>query len=143
MANSGVAVLSYDSISVGQKASLEVELTPALVDAFARLTGDINPLHVDDAFARGKGFPSRLAHGLLSAAFFSTIAGTMLPGRDCILQGVKVDFRKPVPAGTKLILSAVVTQKIDAVRALVMEISARDAAGQVVLSGKLQAGLLS
>lgn len=138
----GVLALAYEEIAVGRKAALEVRLTPELVDAFAKMTGDVNPLHVSDAFARDKGFPARLAHGLLSAAFFSTIAGTMLPGRDCILQSARFDFRKPVPAGETLTLEAVVTQKIDAVRALVLEISARNARGEVVLSGRLQAGVL-
>jgi acyl dehydratase len=138
-----VKALSFDEISVGQKASLDVEFSAALIDAFAKLTGDINPMHVSDDFARAKGFSARLAHGLLTAAFFSTIAGTLLPGRDCLLQSARFDFRKPVPAGAKLTLSAVVAQKIESVRALVLDIAAVDASGQVVLSGKIQAGVVS
>ena len=140
--NDGAAsVLTYEEISVGRKARLDVSLTPEIIDAFARLTGDLNPLHMSADFAKSRGFSDRLAHGLLSAAFFSTIAGMLLPGRDCLLQSVKFDFRKPVPAGTALTLEATVVQKIDAVRAIVLEISARNAAGEVVLSGKIQAGV--
>jgi 3-hydroxybutyryl-CoA dehydratase len=141
MSEGGARVLSFDELSVGQRAELRVVLTPELIDAFARLTGDLNPLHVSDDFARARGFSARLAHGLLTAAFFSAIAGMLLPGRDCLLQSARFDFRKPAPAGTALTLEAVVVQKIDAVRAIVLEISARDAAGEVVLSGRIQAGL--
>jgi 3-hydroxybutyryl-CoA dehydratase len=141
MSEGAAQVLTFEEIEVGRKARLDVRLTPELVDAFARLTGDLNPLHVSGDFARARGFPDRLAHGLLSAAFFSTICGMLLPGRDCLLQTVKFDFRKPVPAGTELTLEATVVQKIEAVRAIVLEVSARDAAGQVVLSGKIQAGI--
>jgi acyl dehydratase len=67
----------------------------------------------------------------------------LLPGRDCLLQSVRFDFRKPVPAGTELTLEATVVQKIDSVRALVLEVAARNAAGEVVLSGKIQAGVFA
>lgn len=137
-----VAQLRYEDIRLGQTAGLQVELTPALIDEFARLCGDVNPLHTDEAFARGKGFPARLAHGLLVGAFFSAVAGTLLPGRDCLLQSVRFDFKKPVPAGTKLSLEAVVIQKVDAVRTVVLEICARDQSGGKVVTGRMQAGLL-
>ncbi|MFI5348077.1 MAG: MaoC family dehydratase [Elusimicrobiota bacterium] len=141
MSEAAAQVLTFEEIEVGRKARLEARLTPDLIDAFARLTGDFNPLHVSGEFARSRGFPDRLAHGLLSAAFFSTICGMLLPGRDCLLQSVKFDFRKPVPAGTALTLEAVVVQKIEAVRAIVLEISARNAEGETVISGKIQAGV--
>ena len=141
MSEGAAQVLTFDEIAVGRKARLDVRLTPELIDAFARLTGDLNPLHVSGEFARSRGFPDRLAHGLLSAAFFSTICGMLLPGRDCLLQGVRFDFRRPVPAGSTLTLEATVVQKIDAVRALVLEVSARDASGELFVSGKIQAGV--
>jgi acyl dehydratase len=137
-----IARLRYEDISLGQSAGLEIVFTPELIDSFSRLSGDINPLHSDDSFAQAKGFPARLAHGLLIGAFFSTIAGTLLPGRDCILQTVRFDFKRAVPAGTKLRLQAKVAQKIDAVRTIVLEISAQDAAGEKYLTGRIQAGLL-
>jgi 3-hydroxybutyryl-CoA dehydratase len=141
MSEGAAQVLTFDEIEVGRKARLDVRFTPELIDAFVKLTGDRNPLHVSGEFARGRGFPDRLAHGLLSAAFFSTICGMLLPGRDCLLQSVRFDFRKPVPAGTALTLEAEVVQKIDAVRALVLQVTARDADGGVVVTGKIQAGV--
>lgn len=137
-----VAALRYEDITLGQSARMEVELTPERIDAFALLSGDINPMHVDDRFAQGKGFPARLAHGLLAGAFFSAIAGTLLPGRDCLLQSARFDFKHPVPAGTRLTLEAKVIQKIDAVRTLVLELSARDLDGNILISGRMQAGML-
>lgn len=141
MSEGTASVLSFEEITVGRKARLDVSLTAEMIDAFARLTGDLNPLHVSSDFARSRGFSDRLAHGLLTAAFFSTICGMLLPGRDCLLQSVRFDFRKPVPAGTGLTLEATVVQKIDAVRSIVLEISAKNSAGDVVLSGKIQAGV--
>jgi len=138
-----VKVLTFEEISVGQTAVLDVALTAEAVDAFARLTGDVNPLHTSAEFAKSKGFPERVSHGLLVGSFFSAIAGTMLPGRDCLLQSAKFDFKKPVLAGTKLTLEARVVQKVEAVRAIVLEISARGPGGELMVGGRLQAGLLS
>ena len=142
MDSSPVQVHTYEDIAVGQRAVLELSVTPELIDAFSRLTGDVNPLHSDAAFAAAKGYPARVAHGLLVGSCFSAIAGTMLPGRDCLLQSAKFDFKKPVLAGTRLTLEAVVSQKSDAVRAVVLDLTARDAAGAVALTGRLQAGVL-
>ncbi len=138
-----IAALSWEEIRVGQKAGLSVRVTPELVDSFARLTGDVNPLHLSPEFARKKGFQDRLAHGLLVSSFFSAIAGTMLPGRDCILHYARFDYKKPVFVGSELKLEAEVVQKVEAFKVLMLQISAFDDKGALVLGGRLQAGLLA
>jgi acyl dehydratase len=60
-------------------------VSPSDLDAFAALSGDVNPLHVDAEFARAKGFPNRVAHGFLLGAKVSAFVGTVMPGRDCLL----------------------------------------------------------
>lgn len=142
MAKSAVKTVAYEDIELDQQVELDVQLTPALVDEFAKMTGDVNPLHQDDAFAKSKGFSGRLAHGLLVGAFFSTIAGTLLPGRDCLLQNARFAFKKPVYPGEKLKLTARVVQKVDAFKLIVMEIEAKDSSGEVVVGGRLHAGVI-
>lgn len=135
--------LRFEDVRVGQEARLEVRFTPETVDAFAKLTGDVNPLHASEEFARQKGFGSRVAHGLLVSSFFSAIAGTMLPGRDCILQSVRFEYRKPVLVGETVTLEAKVVQKSDAVRVIQLELKATGADGVVRLTGRMQAGFLA
>lgn len=143
MAEPTVKVLSFKEIVVGQTAGLTLNVTADLVDAFARLTGDVNPLHMSEEFAKTKGYAARVSHGLLTGAVFSAIAGTLLPGRDCLLQSARFEFKKPVLVGARLALEARVAQKIEAVSTIVLDISARDQNGEVVLSGRLQAGVSS
>jgi 3-hydroxybutyryl-CoA dehydratase len=135
--------LRFEDVQVGQTASLEVRLAPETVDVFARLTGDTNPLHTSEEFARQKGFGGRVAHGLLVSSFFSTIAGTMLPGRDCILQSVRFEYRNPILVGETVTLEAKVAQKSDAVRVIQLDLKATGADGAVRLTGRMQAGFLA
>lgn len=69
------------------------------LDAFARLSGDVNPLHVDSEFARLRGFPDRVGHGFLLGAKVSTFVGTVMPGRDCLLLETKLAWPNPFFAG--------------------------------------------
>lgn len=142
MESQPIQVLRWADISMGQKASLRVHFTPEVVEAFAKLTGDINPLHMSAEFAKGKGFDDRLAHGLLVASFFSAIAGTMLPGRDCIIHYARFDYKKPVYVGAKLDLEAEVVQKVEAFKVLMLQVTATDETGNVVLGGRIQTGVL-
>ena len=87
------------------EASFTQELTPGMLDAFCALSGDENPLHTDEAFARAHGFAGRVVYGMLTAALYSRLAGMYLPGRRCILQEVNSSFHKPVYAGDVLTVS--------------------------------------
>lgn len=69
------------------------------LDAFAALSGDINPLHVDSQFARVRGFPDRVGHGFLLGAKISAFVGTVMPGRDCLLLEAKLSWPAPYLAG--------------------------------------------
>ncbi len=88
------------------------------MDAFAALSGDHNPLHRDDAFARTKGFDGPVVYGALLVAQISRLIGMHLPGRDCLWTGLKMDFHKPLMVGESAQLQAVVQTKSDAARML-------------------------
>jgi acyl dehydratase len=75
------------------------------IDAFARLSGDHNPLHTDRAFATAHGFPDRVAHGAYLAALVSRFVGMELPGRRSLLLSLKLDFTAPTFPGDTLEIS--------------------------------------
>ena len=64
-----------------------VTVTPEMMDAFCKLTGDVSPIHMDEDYAKGRGYPGRVVYGMLGASFFSTLAGVYLPGEHCLLHG--------------------------------------------------------
>lgn len=93
---------SRDAFSVGDRASLShcVELHD--VEAFAELTGDTNPVHLDEDYARESVFKERIAHGLYTGTFFGTLFGTALPGPGAIYVTQTLQFRAPVKLGDEI-----------------------------------------
>ena len=91
--------LYFDELSVGQSAETTHVVGAADIEAFAAVSGDVNPVHMDEAYAKTTTFGGRIAHGMLSAAYISaTIAGE-LPGPGSIYISQALSFRRPVRIG--------------------------------------------
>jgi 3-hydroxybutyryl-CoA dehydratase len=86
----------FVDINVGLEESFSVRVNSEKLDKFLKITGDINPLHTDAEYSKSKGFSDRVVYGMLTSSFFSTLVGVYLPGKYCILQGVDIQFSKPV-----------------------------------------------
>ena len=99
-------------ISPGMEETFDCVITSNMVDAFCDLTGDINPLHKSEEFAKSKGFNGRVSYGMLTAALISKLAGCLLPGKNCLIQGLDLKFVKPVYIGDELHVSGKVS-KVD------------------------------
>ena len=91
-------------------ASFTVQVTQGMMETFADLSGDTNPLHTDEVFARSRGFEGKVAYGMLSASFYSRLVGVYLPGKNCLFQSIEATFNRPVYAGDVLSVTGRVTQ---------------------------------
>lgn len=103
--------LDFESIAVGDVAELEWQPSVEDIDAFAALSGDHNPLHMDDDYARRQGFAARVIHGLMVGAKVSALVGTLLPGRRCLLLDYALAHPNPVYAGDKIRFRAEVRER--------------------------------
>jgi 3-hydroxybutyryl-CoA dehydratase len=99
----------FEDLAVGMEASYAKKMTNEDVLAFADLSGDTNPVHLNDAFAAGTIFKKRIAHGFLTGALFSTVLGTKLPGPGCIYLSQSLKFRAPVYIGDEVVATCKVT----------------------------------
>ena len=90
-----------DEISDGMTAVFSKTVTEADIVLFAGITGDTNPVHLDEEFAKPTMFKGRIAHGMLTASFISTVLGTKLPGPGCIYISQNLKFRAPVRIGDR------------------------------------------
>ena len=91
-----------DDFAPGRTASFAKTITAAEIAAFADLTGDVNPLHVDAEFAGSTFFGGPIAHGMLSASLLSTVIGCLLPGTGAIYRSQNLRFLRPVHPGDTL-----------------------------------------
>lgn len=90
---------SLKNIRIGDKATFSKTISEEDVKLFARISGDMNPLHLNDEFAKKSRFGKRIVHGLLTASLISAVLGTKLPGPGCIYIRQELVFTKPVYIG--------------------------------------------
>ena len=95
-------------ITIGMTASYSQTISDADVKAFAGISGDHNPVHLSEEYAENSRFKNRIAHGLLTASFFSAIFGTKLPGEGCVYAGQNLQFKKPVYLGDTVVAKVTV-----------------------------------
>ncbi|HLO76719.1 MAG TPA: MaoC family dehydratase [Magnetospirillum sp.] len=99
----------FEELSIGQSAVFGKTVTEADIAAFAGVSGDTNPVHLNEEYAKGTMFKGRIAHGMLSAAFISTVFGTKLPGPGCIYVSQSLKFKAPVKIGDTVMARVEVT----------------------------------
>jgi 3-oxoacyl-[acyl-carrier protein] reductase len=133
---------SFDDFAVGQSASLERTIRAEDVARFVELTGDDNPVHVDDAYAAGLGLPARVVHGMLTGGYISTVIGTLLPGPGALWMSERFNFRAPVFVGDTVRVTCTVRRISTGTRILMLDIEVRNARGKLVLDGEAQVQVL-
>jgi len=100
---------AIEEIKVGMVASYSQTITDADIKVFAGLSGDNNPMHMNDVYAEKSRFKKRIAHGLLSSSFFSALFGTRLPGQGCVYASQNLIFKRPVYIGDTITATIKVT----------------------------------
>ena len=114
---------TFDSLTVGETYLREHLIDAGLVDAFAALSGDANPLHMDGAYAAETPFKKRVAHGMLLGALVSELVGMHLPGKRCLLVKESLEFHHPVFVGETVHISGTLKHKSAATGLLEIAIS--------------------
>ena len=99
-----------DEIQPGMSASTEHTVTERDIQLFGEATGDMNPVHFDEEFARKTVFRGRVAHGALSIGYISALLGTKLPGNGSIFLSASIVFKLPVRIGDTVVTTATVRE---------------------------------
>jgi 3-hydroxybutyryl-CoA dehydratase len=107
-----IASFYVEDLSVGQAASYTRTVTEQDVQQFGDVSGDHNPLHFDETYAKGTIFRGRIAHGILSLSYLSTVLGMRLPGAGSIFLGATVRFKAPVRIGDTVTATCTVKEII-------------------------------
>ena len=127
--------LCIEDLEVGMEAAHERTVSRNDIDAFAGISGDCNPVHLDEDFAATTRFKKCIAHGMLTASFISTVLGTKLPGMGSIYLSQTLRFKAPVHVGDLVRAYARIT-RLDRDRRQVELACACEVAGKRVLEGE-------
>ena len=133
---------SIDELEVGQSATYERTVGEDDIVRFAEISGDDNPVHLDEEFAAKTLFKGRIAHGMLAAAFISTTVGTKLPGYGCIYVSQSLKFKAPVRIGDTVKTTATV-KALDKERKRVTMETVCTIGDKVVVAGEAELMLTS
>lgn len=129
-----VKITYYEDLSVGQEASMSKTVTEADIVAFADVSGDKNPVHLDADYASTTLFKERIAHGMLSASFISAIFGMKLPGPGSVYVSQSLAFKAPVKIGDTVVATAKILELMEKRRVRFETVCAVD--GKPVLTGE-------
>lgn len=124
---------TYDTIEVGDSYTTKRVITAEDVKTFADITGDDNPIHVDEEYAKQSRFGKPIVHGVLLLGLLSKVMGRDFPGHGSVAVGISCRFLRPVPVGSEVTLEVKVADKKDEHRHIKMRV-------YVYLDGKMALG---
>ena len=125
-----------EQLTIGQNAAFSKTISESDVYAFAGVTGDMNPAHLNAEYAKTTKFRERIAHGMLSASLLSTVLGTLLPGRGTIYLRQDVKFVNPVHFGDTITAIVEVIKKDERRNRVTLKTICLNQAGIVVIDGE-------
>ncbi|MDT3672943.1 MAG: MaoC family dehydratase [Aromatoleum sp.] len=127
----------FEDLHLGMSTSSGRTVTDADILMFAGVSGDTNPVHLDDEFAKSTMFGARIAHGMLSASFISAIFGTKLPGPGCIYLAQSLKFKAPVKVGDTVVVRVTIVELIPEKQRVLFD-TVCTVAGKPVLEGQAE-----
>ena len=127
---------TFDQLKTGDWAEFSKTVSESDIYMYAGITGDLNPAHVNEAYAQNTYFKTRIAHGMLSAGFISAVIGTHLPGPGTIYMQQTLKFLAPVYVGDTITARVEVTEKIDEKKRVHLKTTCLNQEGTVVLDGE-------
>ena len=126
------------TVSVGDTYACEFEITEEMVKLFAEATGDRNPIHLDESYAKGTRFKSRIAHGMLIAGLISNVFGTQYPGQGTVYLSQTLNFKKPVYLGDRVKVALEILTILSEKNRLRLKTVCQNQTAAIVLDGEAE-----
>lgn len=127
----------FEDLEIGMSAAIGHTVNDADILMFAGVSGDTNPVHLNNEFAESTMFEGRIAHGMLSASFISAVFGTKLPGPGCIYLAQSLKFKAPVKVGDTVVARVTVCELVREKRRVIFD-TVCTVRGKVVLDGQAE-----
>jgi 3-hydroxybutyryl-CoA dehydratase len=128
--------MTYDKIQLGDEATYSKVITMDMVKAFADISGDTNPVHIDADYAKGTVFKENIAHGILVTGLISKILGCDLPGYGSVYVSQQVSFLRPVKIGDEITAKVEVIDREDKRGYVTFKTTCANQLGKIVIKGE-------
>ena len=129
---------SFDEINIGMKKQFNEIVTESMVNDFAKLSGDYNPLHVNEEYARKTNFKKRVCHGMLLSSFFSRLIGMYLPGKHALLFSQSLNFVNPCFIDDKIIVEGEIIDKSEGTNMITINTNITNHQKKKIVYGKIR-----
>jgi len=129
--------LTIEDIKIGMEVSYSQTITDADIKVFAGISGDRNPVHMDNEYAKESRYKRRIAHGLISASYFSALFGTKIPGEGCVYVAQSLRFKRAVYLNDTVTATVIVT-KIDTLKRRVFFRTLCKVKNKIVIDGEAE-----
>ena len=129
------AEYKFDEIMLGVKTKFTVQINESTINEFARISGDHNPLHIDEQYAAKTQFGKRVCHGMLLASFFSRLVGMYMPGKNALYFSQTLNFQTPCFVGDKVTIEGEVIDKSQSTRIITIKTTAYNQVGKCLVDG--------
>ena len=128
-------MVRFYELNVGDKGELTKVITSEDVKKFIEICGDVNPIHVDEEFARKTPLKTKIVHGILTTSLISTVVGTKVPGPGSVWLDQNLKFLKPVRIGDKITAISEIIVKIDDRQQVIVRTTCKNQNNEVVIEG--------
>ena len=129
------AEYTFDEIMLGVKTKFTVQINESTINEFARISGDHNPLHIDEQYAAKTQFGKRVCHGMLLASFFSRLVGMYMPGKNALYFSQTLNFQTPCFVGDKVTIEGEVIDKSQSTRIITIKTTAHNQVDKCLVDG--------
>ncbi len=133
---------TYDDLNIGMSHFFSRKIEKKDLDSFSKLTGDINPLHMDENYSENTIFGKRVGHGLLLTSFLSTLCGVFLPGKYSLILKVDINMKKPFFIGDTVKIEGKIIKKVDPLKIIVLETRITNVKNTILQEGTIHVKVL-
>ncbi len=133
--NDKLSKYTFDEIEIGLTKQFQITITESMVDDFAKLSGDFNPLHTDNEYAVSSGFDGRVCHGMLLGSFFSRLIGMYLPGKHALHFSQSLKFVNPCIINEKVTVKGEVLDKSAASKIITIKSTITNTSKKIIVDG--------
>jgi len=130
-----LAEYKFDEIILGTKTKFTVPINELTINEFARISGDNNPLHMDEQYATKTQFGKRVCHGMLLASFFSRLVGMYMPGKNALYFSQTLNFKTPCFVGDIVTIGGEVIDKSQSTQIITIKTTANNQIGTCLVDG--------